>query len=72
MKDRGDTKLKNKVVFFGIIAILISLYFGGVAYQELVAENMDSVYLNIGYSTLFLSIAFYLWHMKDEKQKKNG
>jgi hypothetical protein len=63
--------MKNKYVLFGIVAILISLIFGGVAYQQLVAENMDEVYLNIGYSTLFLSIAFYLWHMKDEKQKNN-
>jgi putative Ca2+/H+ antiporter (TMEM165/GDT1 family) len=64
--------MKNKVVLFGLVAILISLIFGGVAYQQLVAENMDEVYLNIGYSTLFLSIAVYLWHMKDEKQKNNS
>jgi putative Ca2+/H+ antiporter (TMEM165/GDT1 family) len=63
--------MKNKFVIFGILAILISLVFGGVAYQQLVAENMDEVYLNIGYSTLFLSIAVYLWHVKDEKQKES-
>lgn len=63
--------MKNKFVIFGILAILISLVFGGVAYQQLVAENMDEVYLNIGYSTLFLSVAVYLWHVKDEKQKES-
>ncbi|MGM7722031.1 protein YpmT [uncultured Metabacillus sp.] len=64
--------MKNKFVLFGMVAILISIIFGGFAYQQFVAENMDEVYLNIGYSTLFLSIAIYLWHMKDEKQKNNG
>ncbi|KKI88683.1 hypothetical protein WQ54_29660 [Bacillus sp. SA1-12] len=64
--------MKNKFVLFGIVAILISIIFGGFAYQHFVAENMDEVYLNIGYCTLFLSIAVYLWHMKDEKQKNNG
>lgn len=64
--------MKNKFVIFGFISILISLFFGGVAYQELVAENMDEVYLNIGYCTLFLSIAVYMWHIKDEKQKNNS
>jgi putative Ca2+/H+ antiporter (TMEM165/GDT1 family) len=63
--------MKNKFVIFGFIAILFSLVFGGVAYQQLVAENMDEVYLNIGYSTLFLSVAVYLWHVKDEKQKES-
>jgi putative Ca2+/H+ antiporter (TMEM165/GDT1 family) len=64
--------MKDKFVIFGIVAILISLIFGGVAYQQLVEENMDEVYLNIGYSTLFLSLAVYLWHVKDEKQKNNS
>ncbi|MDQ0228878.1 protein YpmT [Metabacillus malikii] len=64
--------MKNKIVIFGFVAILISLYFGGIAYQEFISENMDQVYINIGYCTLFLSIAVYMWHIKDEKQKNNS
>ncbi len=61
--------MRNKVVLFALVAILISFVFGGIACQELVAENMDEVYLNLAYSTMCLSVAFYLWHVKDEKTK---
>ncbi|PGT77835.1 MULTISPECIES: protein YpmT [Bacillaceae] len=61
--------MKNKFVLMGIAAIIIALIFGGIAYQQLVAENMDEVYLNLAYSTLCMSIAVYVWHIKDEKQK---
>jgi Uncharacterized YmpT-like len=64
--------LKNKFVIFSIISIFISLIFGGVAFQQFHAEKMDEVYLNIAYCTLFLSIAIYLWHVKDENQKNNS
>jgi uncharacterized membrane protein YiaA len=63
--------MKNKLVLLSIAAILISLIFGGMAWQQLVAENMDEVYLNIAYSTLCLSVAVYIWHMKDEKQNNS-
>ena len=63
--------MKNKLVIFGAAAIFLALIFGGVAYQQFAAENMEKVYLNIGYCTLFLSIAVYLWHVKDEKQKNS-
>lgn len=65
----GYLLMKNKLFIFSIVAILISIVFGSIAYQQLVAENMDEVYLNIAYSTLFLSVSIYLWHVKDEKQK---
>lgn len=61
--------MKNKFVLMGIAAIIIAIIFGGNAYQQLVSENMDEVYLNLAYSTLCLSIAVYVWHIKDEKQK---
>ena len=64
--------MKNKFVLFGVVSILVSMFFGGIAYQQLMAENMDEVYLNIGYCTLFLSIAVYLWHAKKENQKDNN
>jgi hypothetical protein len=64
--------LKDKYVIFTILSIFFSFIFGGIAYQQFHAEKMDEVYLNIAYCTLFLSIAIYLWHMKDEKRKDNS
>ncbi|PMC39236.1 hypothetical protein CJ195_04705 [Bacillus sp. UMB0899] len=61
--------MKNKFMVLALVAILVSLIFGGIAWQKLVAENMDEVYLNLAYSTMCLSVAFYLWHIKDEKSK---
>lgn len=63
--------MKNKLVIFGVAAIFLALIFGGIAYQQFAAEKMDEVYKNIGYCTLFLSIAVYIWHVKDEKKKNS-
>jgi Uncharacterized YmpT-like len=63
--------VKNKLVIFGVAAIFFALIFGGIAYQQFAAEKMDEVYKNIGYCTLFLSIAVYIWHVKDEKKKNS-
>jgi len=69
MINMGVHCMRNKFMIFALVAILISFIFGGIAWQELVAENMDDVYLNLAYSTMCLSVAFYLWHIKDEKTK---
>lgn len=61
--------MKNKFMILAVAAILVALIFGGIAWQKLVNENMDEVYLNLAYCTMCLSIAFYLWHIKDEKSK---
>ena len=62
--------MKNKLVIFGVAAIFLALIFGGTAYQQFAAEKMDEVYKNIGYCTLFLSIAVYIWHVKDKEKEK--
>ncbi|QGQ46579.1 protein YpmT [Metabacillus sediminilitoris] len=64
--------MKDKYVIFTVLSIFFSFIFGAIAYQQFYAEKMDEVYLNIAYCTLFLSIAIYLWHMKDEKRKDNS
>ncbi|MFC0274343.1 protein YpmT [Metabacillus herbersteinensis] len=61
--------MKNIFVTVSLLAILLALYFGGVAFQKFEEENMDEVYLNIGYCALFLSSSVYSWHLKEERQK---
>lgn len=70
-KDLGGYKMKNKYTIVSMIAMLIAIIFGGIAFQQYNAENMDEVYLNIGYCTLFLSASMFSWHIKDEKQNES-
>ncbi|MBD1381588.1 protein YpmT [Metabacillus arenae] len=59
--------MKNIYIIFFAIAILISVYFAGVAYLSFIDENMDKVYLNVGYCALFLSGAIYTLHLNEQK-----
>ncbi|MCY9401390.1 protein YpmT, partial [Bacillus haynesii] len=45
--------------YFSLLSMLFSLYFGGLAAFSFVDENMDKMYLNIGYCALFLSIMIF-------------
>ncbi|QNG61570.1 MULTISPECIES: protein YpmT [Bacillaceae] len=62
--------MKNGFFLFSIIGLFISLYFGGIAYLAYVDEKMDEVFLNVSYSTIFLSAAIYSLHLKDEKSSR--
>ncbi|TWM25586.1 hypothetical protein CHCC15087_3477 [Bacillus licheniformis] len=48
--------------------MLFSLYFGGLAAFSFVDENMDKMYLNIGYCALFLSIMIFTLDVKKHKK----
>lgn len=71
LKGFGGINMKNKLVILSIAALFLALFFGGTAYQQFAAEKMAEVYKNIGYCTLFLSVAVYTWHVKDEKKKNS-
>ncbi|MDA7025700.1 protein YpmT [Bacillus sp. CLL-7-23] len=55
--------------YFSLLAFIFSLYFGGLATLSFFDENMNKMYLNIGYCALFLSIMIYTFDMK---KKENG
>ncbi|MRX71713.1 hypothetical protein GJU40_05930 [Bacillus lacus] len=56
----------------GVIGSLLAVCFGGAAYINFTSGNMEQVFMNISYSALFLSGAFYIFHLKDEKRVEKG
>ncbi|MFC0164281.1 MULTISPECIES: protein YpmT [Bacillus] len=57
-------------MYFSLITLLISLWFGGLAYVSMLNENMDQVYLNIGFCALFLSAMVFTLDLKDRKKQR--
>ncbi|ALC81337.1 protein YpmT [Bacillus gobiensis] len=62
--------MKNVYLYFSLITLLISLWFGGLAYVSMLNENMDQVYLNIGFCALFLSAMVFTLDLKDRKKQR--
>lgn len=62
--------MKKVYLYFSLITLLISLWFGGLAYISLMEENMDQVYLNIGFCALFLSVMVFALDLKDRKKQR--
>ncbi|MGG3643033.1 protein YpmT [Bacillus gobiensis] len=62
--------MKNVYLYFSLMTLLISLWFGGLAYVSMLNENMDQVYLNIGFCALFLSAMVFTLDLKDRKKQR--
>jgi hypothetical protein len=69
-KKRGP-EMKNVYMYVSLIALCFSLWFGGLAYVSLLDENMDQVYINIGFCALFLSAMVFSLDLKDRKKQRN-
>lgn len=64
---RGE-HMERIYTYFSLLSMLFSLYFGGLAAFSFVDENMDKMYLNIGYCALFLSIMILTLDAKKHKK----
>jgi len=64
---RGE-HMERIYTYFSLLSMLFSLYFGGLAAFSFVDENMDKMYLNIGYCALFLSIMIFTLDAKKHKK----
>ncbi|KAA6451766.1 protein YpmT [Bacillus swezeyi] len=54
--------------YFSLLSLLFSLYFGSLAAFSFFDENMDKLYLNVGYCALFLSIMIFILDVKKHKK----
>lgn len=64
---RGE-HMERIYTYFSLLSMLFSLYFGGLAAFSFVDENMNKMYLNIGYCALFLSIMIFTLDAKKHKK----
>jgi len=65
--------MKKALIFASLITFFIAIYFAGTAYKLYLGGDIydfDKIYLNIGYCSLFLSIAVYALHLKESKKVK--
>lgn len=67
----GVIFLKKIYSIASIVMFLLAVYFGGMAYKQYLGGNLDynldKVYINVGYCALFLSVAVYTLHLREQK-----
>ncbi|NPC92740.1 protein YpmT [Bacillus sp. WMMC1349] len=56
--------------YFSLLAFIFSLYFGGLATLSFFDENLDKMYLNIGYCALFISVMIYTLNVVENENEK--
>ncbi|KKB75016.1 MULTISPECIES: protein YpmT [Bacillus] len=54
--------------YFSLLASLFGLYFAALAALSFFDDDMDKMYLNIGYCALFLSIMVFTLDVKKRKK----